>query len=160
MLLEENLHPWHRPLQIVLMMLLAAPLWGGIRLEWDANSETDLAGYKIYWGTASRGYGSPTPMPGAPSLPTYSVKSLTLGTRYYFAVTAYNASGIESEFSNEVSAIVGDVNLDNAINIVDVQSIVNSILASTNHVSHDLNDDGSVNVADLQLEVNLVLSGR
>jgi fibronectin type 3 domain-containing protein len=33
----------------------------------------------------------------------YAVTNLGVGTTYYFAVTAYNTSGVESSFSNEVS---------------------------------------------------------
>jgi hypothetical protein len=34
---------------------------------------------------------------------TYAVTNLGIGTTYYFAVSAFNSSGIESGFSNEVS---------------------------------------------------------
>ena len=30
-----------------------------VTLAWDANTESDLAGYKLYYGTASRTYGAP-----------------------------------------------------------------------------------------------------
>ncbi len=77
---------------------------GEVRLQWDRNSETDLAGYKVYYGTASGRYGIPI----AAGLQTnYTVSNLAAGT-YYFAVTAINGSGVESGFSNEVSAIVSD----------------------------------------------------
>jgi hypothetical protein len=34
---------------------------------------------------------------------TYTASNLGVGHTYYFAVTAYNGSGIESSYSNEVS---------------------------------------------------------
>ena len=71
-------------------------------LTWDANSEQDLQGYKIYLATTSGGYGAPIA-----TLPidvtSYTVTGLETGTTYFFAVTAYNSSGAESPFSNEVS---------------------------------------------------------
>lgn len=71
-------------------------------LVWDPNTEPDLAGYRAYWGTASRSYGPPVNV-GLST--TYIVPGLAPGT-YYFAVTAYNSAGYESGYSNEVSATV------------------------------------------------------
>ena len=71
-------------------------------LSWDANSSPDLEGYKIYLATASGGYGAPiatVPM----DITNYTVTGLETGTTYFFVVTAYNSSGTESSFSNEVS---------------------------------------------------------
>jgi hypothetical protein len=34
------------------------------------------------------------------------MKDLTLGDTYFFAVTSYNGSGVESAYSNEVSQTV------------------------------------------------------
>jgi F5/8 type C domain/Fibronectin type III domain len=64
---------------------------------------TDLAGYKIYYGQASRSYG--------PGIDMHNVNSFTLsnleeGRTYYFAVTAYDFSGNESKFSNEKSVTI------------------------------------------------------
>jgi hypothetical protein len=75
---------------------------GDVVLQWDANTETDLAGYKVYYGTASGSYGTPVVV-GLQT--TYTVSGLAPGT-YYFAVTAFNTSGAESGFSNQVSAVV------------------------------------------------------
>ena len=68
-------------------------------LSWDPNTEPDLAGYKVYYGTASHSYGPPIVV-GKQT--TYTVTGLGIGT-YFFAVTAYDTSGNESGFSNEVS---------------------------------------------------------
>ena len=70
-----------------------------ITLEWDPNSEPDLAGYKLYYGTASGNY---TNAIDVGNQVTYTVTGLNPGVTYYFAVTAYNTSGFESDYSNEV----------------------------------------------------------
>lgn len=67
---------------------------------WDANTETDLAGYKIHVGTASGSYNSTVDVGNVTS---HSMTNLTIGTTYYFAVSAYNTAGNESAVSNEVS---------------------------------------------------------
>ena len=63
-----------------------------VTLEWDPNAEPDLAGYKLYYGTASRDYAQVIDV-GDTS--TYTVTNLTAGDTYYFAVTAHDASGHE-----------------------------------------------------------------
>jgi hypothetical protein len=73
-----------------------------VTLSWDANTEPDIAGYKVYWGTASGAYGQFSDV----SQHTASVSDLAVGIRYYFAVTAYNEAGLESGYSEEISAIV------------------------------------------------------
>lgn len=73
-------------------------------LTWNANTETDLAGYKIYYGTSSRSYGAPIDVGNQTS---YTVTGLNTQT-YYFAVTAYNSLGSESGYSIEVSKNFGD----------------------------------------------------
>ena len=71
-----------------------------VTLEWDPNSETDLAGYRMYVGTASGAYGAPIEVGRAT---TYTVTNLLAGHTYYFAVAACNTAGMESGKSNEVS---------------------------------------------------------
>lgn len=69
-------------------------------LTWNPVTSTDLAGYKVYMGTASGIYGTPI---NAGNVTSYMVSNLTLGTTYYFVVTGYNSGGSESLPSNEVS---------------------------------------------------------
>jgi hypothetical protein len=66
----------------------------------------------MYYGTASRTY---TVRINVGNATTYTVKRLSQGVTYYFAVTAYNQFG-ESSYSNEVSAmIIETVNTPNVL---------------------------------------------
>lgn len=77
-----------------------------VELTWNANTESDLAGYKLYSGTASGQYGAPIELGKVTS---YQFQlNPTVGTAYYFAVTAFDTSGNESAKSSEVSAFVPD----------------------------------------------------
>jgi fibronectin type 3 domain-containing protein len=69
-------------------------------LTWSPDTSTNLAGYKVYVGTSSGVYSSSV---NVGNVTTYAVTNLGIGTTYYFAVSAFNSSGIESGFSNEVS---------------------------------------------------------
>jgi len=72
----------------------------GIALfSWDANSETDLAGYNVY-ANGKRVVHIPLADLNDPANPSFLVE-LPEGV-YTFAVTAYNESGLESDFSNTV----------------------------------------------------------
>jgi len=84
-----------------------------LTLAWDPNPETNVAGYVLYLGTASRNYGEGR---GLGLNMTEVVGGLGRGITYYFAVTAYDDQGAESGPSNEVShrfapAAPGDVRL-------------------------------------------------
>jgi hypothetical protein len=71
-----------------------------VTLAWDPNREPDLAGYRFYQGTASGCYSAPFSLGKTTQ---YELKNLEPGSTYYFAITALNASGHESAFSEEVS---------------------------------------------------------
>lgn len=68
---------------------------------WDPNTESDLAGYKFYVGNASRVYSTNYTLG---LVTTLTITNLLYDTTYFYAVTAYNTSNLESEFSNEVSS--------------------------------------------------------
>ena len=85
---------------IILLMSSSAGLAADVTLAWDANTESALAGYKLYYGTSSRTYGTPITVG---NVTTYTVTGLGTGT-YYFAVTAYDTSGVETTYSNEATA--------------------------------------------------------
>jgi hypothetical protein len=60
----------------------------------------NLAGYKLYYGSQSGQY--PTMIPVGMTT-TYTATNLSAGQTYYFATKAYDSTGTESAFSNEVS---------------------------------------------------------
>lgn len=72
-----------------------------VRLIWDANSEADLAGYKVY----VRFPGGPYAIAGTVTQPSGTVSGLDVGKTYQFVVTAFDRSNNESGYSNEVSTI-------------------------------------------------------
>jgi Fibronectin type III domain len=83
---------------------------GQIHLSWelpttkaDGTPSTDIAGYKVYYGLTSRAYDF---IKTVSNQTTYAVSGLEPGRTYYFAVTAYDASGNESDLSAEVSVTV------------------------------------------------------
>jgi len=87
--------------------LFVVDLWAAsITISWqaptvnaDGTALTDLEGYKVYYGTASRGYSSSV---DAGYTTSYQINDLTEGSTYYFAITAYDAIGNESGYSNEL----------------------------------------------------------
>ena len=79
---------------------------GNVTLSWAAPTQnadgsplTDLAGYKIFYGTVSTNYDHEIVIDN-PGMTTYVVDNLVPDT-YYFAAKSFNASGIESDFSAE-----------------------------------------------------------
>jgi len=93
---------WRLENALVFLVLSLPALAADVKLAWDANTESDLAGYKVYFGLAPRVYSAPT---NVGKVTSYTVSGLAPGT-YYFAVTAYNTAGLESGYSNEVSTTI------------------------------------------------------
>ncbi|HQI01919.1 MAG TPA: fibronectin type III domain-containing protein [Deltaproteobacteria bacterium] len=75
----------------------------GVMVSWAENSESDLAGYRVYYGTASRDYESSL---DAGDFTSIEIDGLTPGNTYYIAVTAYDDQGNESDFSDEVQVAI------------------------------------------------------
>jgi hypothetical protein len=71
-----------------------------LSLTWDPNNEPNIAGYKVYYGTVSSDYKFNVDV-GKNTIVTIS--DLELSKTYYFAVTAYDVDGNESNFSAEIS---------------------------------------------------------
>ena len=99
------------PLQAFSIEVKEPPPAGKATLSWDAPTQntdastlTDLAGYRVYHGTSPNALTDVVQVPGA-STGSYVYDGLAAGT-HYFAVSAYNASGVESALSGVGSKII------------------------------------------------------
>ncbi|MFO7304801.1 MAG: putative Ig domain-containing protein [Gammaproteobacteria bacterium] len=70
----------------------------------DGTPLTNLAGYRIYYGTSANALTRQIQVAN-PGLSTYVISDLSRGT-WYFAVRAYNTAGVESDSSNVVSKTI------------------------------------------------------
>jgi hypothetical protein len=74
-----------------------------LTLSWIASTSTNVANYKIYYGTTS---GSYTQAVSAGPLTQATITGLTPGTTYFLAATASDDAGLESGYSIEISFVV------------------------------------------------------
>jgi hypothetical protein len=84
---------------------------GSATLSWtppttntDGSPLTNLAGYKVYWGTTQGTYPNSVTV-NNPGLTAYVVENLAPGT-WFFVATALNSSGTESAFSGSGSKTI------------------------------------------------------
>ncbi|MBE0544383.1 MAG: fibronectin type III domain-containing protein, partial [Verrucomicrobia bacterium] len=78
-----------------------------VTVAWDPSADLSVAGYKAHYGVASRTY---TNLVNVGTATRATIPSLVEGRTYYFTATAYNASGAESVFSDELSYTVPSSN--------------------------------------------------
>ncbi len=83
---------------LALLFQVASNLHGAA-LAWDPGPESDIRGYKVYLGIASRSYSRSIDVGNTTSWP---IIGLQAGTEYFFAVAAYTTNGRESAKSHEV----------------------------------------------------------
>jgi hypothetical protein len=72
-------------------------------LAWDANSETNIAGYRIHYGTVLKPYSKMVDV----KTTTATLSSLLWGSTYTVAATAYNTAGVESAYSPPLTYTAG-----------------------------------------------------
>ena len=75
--------------------------WDPVKMDTSGKPLKDLAGYKIHYGPSATAMWYTIKVPN-PKQTTYVVKDLFPGT-WYFAVSAYTASGTESASTPVVS---------------------------------------------------------
>ena len=90
-----------------------------VRLNWTNNTETDLGGYKIYYGTDGVNWnGTGATQGNSPiavsKIDQFDISGLTIGSQYYFAIKAFDVSNNESEYSSSASTIVVSVENTNS----------------------------------------------
>jgi hypothetical protein len=86
-------------------MGVATLSWTAPTMNTDNTPLTDLAGYRIYYGTDQAALYQEIPIDIPVSQLTHQITNLDSGT-YFFSVTARNSVGVESELSNVVSKTI------------------------------------------------------
>jgi Putative Ig domain len=84
---------------------------GSATLSWNAPTRnadgsplTNLAGFRVYYGTTAGSYTRSVQLP-SPTMTGVVIEDLA-AARWYFAVKSYNSSGVESTFSSSVSKLI------------------------------------------------------
>lgn len=72
---------------------------GEVQLLWNPNTEEDLAGYNVYWSRVPAG---PYELMAETPIPRFLDRDVDNGVTYYYAVTAIDHDGNESELSLEL----------------------------------------------------------
>jgi Rhamnogalacturonan lyase family 11, C-terminal domain/Rhamnogalacturonan I lyases beta-sheet domain/Secretion system C-terminal sorting domain len=92
----DSLRPPSRPLHVQTLA------WEDtVRIEWDANTDFDLAGYKLYRGKSED---SLMLLIDTGTATSYLDTEVTNDSTYYYAVTAYDFDGNQSAYSDIVPA--------------------------------------------------------
>ena len=91
----------------ILALAPSSALAGQVSLTWDLNTEPDIYGYYLYFGTQSGSYDAP----GSPLFIEHpgdviTVTGLQGGQEYFFALTAIDQTGNESLPTAEISAVI------------------------------------------------------
>ena len=140
-----------RTLIIAAMMLLVAvtAFASSVALQWDANTESDLAGYKVFCAADSASFDGAVVV-DVQDQTTATIYDLDPLKSYSFAVKAYNSAGMESAFSNVVvvpemsppvvtiaapvmanGAITIDVSATDNVGVAKVEFYINGKLVNT-----------------------------
>ena len=104
----KKYHDWAEKTALRLCAFFVAFAFGNLKVQaaqsvalaWDANTASDIAGYRLYAGTTSGVY---TQQIDVGNNTSTLLSNLIDGTTYFFAVTDYTTSAVESARSNEVS---------------------------------------------------------
>jgi hypothetical protein len=70
-----------------------------VYLNWLGNTESDVAGYRIYQAPCASGSACPYTRIGSTSGTTFTISGLSNGVTAYYAVAAYDRAGNESDLS-------------------------------------------------------------
>jgi hypothetical protein len=76
----------------------AALTWTPVTKDTNGTPITNLAGYQVHYGTSANAMNTVVVLANA-SLTNYLVSNLSSGT-WYFGVTAYTTTGMQSALSN------------------------------------------------------------
>lgn len=87
---------------VLLLALLLPMMAASVTVAWDPNPvEEQVTSYTVHWGSETRTYTQSMQVLSGTQL-TFDSGTFAPGTVTYIAVTANNAYGLTSDFSNEV----------------------------------------------------------
>ncbi len=144
---------------LYLLLVPGVALSTSLQISWNPNTESDLSGYKIYYGNESGAYTSYVNVRNNTSV---VVDGFFEGRTYYLAVTAYDYSGNESGYSPEVSVYIPD----NGTGILDTLfSWVANLFSGLNETDsqfsqYSLKDFSEIAPEEIEYLLNVVWIGQ
>ena len=82
---------------------------GMITIAWDSTDEPNVAGYRMFYRTASEKYKNcidiGKPPESSPGVVKYTLSGLSEGKEYFISIVAYSTTKDSSPFSREVSGV-------------------------------------------------------
>ncbi len=93
----------------LLLGVVGNSLAARITITWEPSPTSDVVGYKLYYGNASRSYSANIDVGDTT---TYTIDNLQAGKTYYLAATAYDSKGQESDYSKEAVAQIPALPVD------------------------------------------------
>jgi hypothetical protein len=79
--------------------------WAAPTQNEDGSPLTDLAGYRVYYGTSSGSYSEVVEI-NSPGMNRYVIDNVAPGT-YFVVMTSFNSKDLESDYTEEASFSVG-----------------------------------------------------
>ena len=117
-------------------LIVAVPLEAmEITLTWEANTDPNLAGYIIYYNEGLSGPPYQNTL-DVGNVTRHTVQELNEKEQYFFSITAYNTSKLESDYSNEVRTVqIVDITSDNADGMYQVGDAIDITLSFSEPVT-------------------------
>ena len=142
-----------------------------IILSPNPDSETGDGDIKIQYKTFNNTSDGNYPSGGTPTHGCYTTIGIenkygNEGLQYTFnneyptaAMTLSNNTALLITTELPFSSLLGDINGDDIVNVLDVVILVNIILSEENDPNGDINGDGIINVLDIVTLVNMIFNG-